>query len=115
MGGLALLAFDQELRFPLRLPYTNGHAGGAVFYDAGNVYTRTSQITFRTTPPPNDLNYLSHTIGLGLRYATPVGPVRVDFGYQLNPARFLLPTATAPNATARLPSFQFFFTFGSSF
>ena len=115
VGGLALLVFNQEMRFPLRLPYTDGHAGGALFYDAGNVYTRASQITFRSTPPPNDLNYPSHTIGFGVRYATPVGPVRVDFGYQLNPARFLLPTTTAPNATARLPAFQFFFTFGSSF
>jgi outer membrane protein assembly complex protein YaeT len=115
VGGLALLVFNQEMRFPLRLPYTDGHAGGALFYDAGNVYTRASQINFRTTPPANDLNYLSHTIGFGVRYATPVGPVRVDFGYQLNPARFLLPTTTAPTATARLPAFQFFFTFGSSF
>lgn len=115
VGGLALMVFNQEMRFPLRLPYTDGRAGGALFYDAGNVYTRASQITFRSTPPPNDLNYLSHTIGFGVRYATPVGPVRVDFGYQLNPARFLLPTATAPNATARLPAFQFFFTFGTSF
>ena len=113
VGGLAMLVFNQELRFPLRLPYTNGHAGGAVFYDAGNVYTRASQINFRKTPPPSDLNYLSHTIGLGLRYATPVGPVRVDFGYQLNPARFLLPKA--PGGLARLPSFQFFLTFGSNF
>jgi outer membrane protein insertion porin family len=113
VGGLAMLVFNQEMRFPLRLPYTAGHAGGAVFYDAGNVYTRASQITFRSTPPPGDLNYLSHTIGFGLRYATPVGPVRVDIGYQLNAARFLLPTA--PGGIARLPSFQFFFTFGSSF
>jgi outer membrane protein assembly factor BamA len=113
VGGLALLAFNQELRFPLRLPYTSGHAGGAVFYDVGNVYSSASRITVRYTPPPNDLNYLSHTIGLGIRYATPVGPVRVDFGYQINPAKFLLPTA--PGGVARLPSFQFFFSFGSGF
>ncbi|NDQ55900.1 MAG: BamA/TamA family outer membrane protein [Acidipila sp.] len=113
VGGLVLLAMNQELRFPLRLPYTNGHAGGAFFYDVGNVYSDVRKITLRSTPPPNDLNYLSHTIGVGIRYATPIGPVRVDFAYQLNPARFSLPTA--PGGLARIPSFQFFFSFGSGF
>jgi outer membrane protein assembly complex protein YaeT len=30
-------------------------------------------------------NYFSHTPGLGMRYHTPVGPIRVDFSYNLNP------------------------------
>src|SRR5207245_9913030 len=33
-------------------------------------------------------NYISHAIGLGVRYKTPVGPVRFDFGYNLNPTVF---------------------------
>ena len=33
-------------------------------------------------------DYISHAIGLGVRYKTPVGPVRFDFGYNLNPTVF---------------------------
>jgi outer membrane protein insertion porin family len=113
LGGLALLVFNQELRFPMELPFTQGRAGGAVFYDFGNVYGRVGRINFRATPPPNDLNYTSHTIGFGVRYATPIGPVRLDFGYLINAARFSLPSA--PGGVTRLPSFQFSFNFGSTF
>ena len=35
-----------------------------------------------------DYNYISHAIGVGVRYKTPVGPVRFDFGYNLNPPAF---------------------------
>ena len=35
-----------------------------------------------------DYNYISHAIGIGVRYKTPVGPVRFDFGYNLNPPAF---------------------------
>jgi outer membrane protein insertion porin family len=35
-----------------------------------------------------DFSYLSHAIGLGVRYKTPIGPVRFDFGYNLNPPAF---------------------------
>ena len=113
VGGLALLASNQELRFPLRLPYTTAAVSGALFYDAGNVYTSLSHITFRTTPPPSELNYLSHSVGFGVQYPTPVGPIRLDLGYLLNSPQFTLPTA--PNGLARLRHFEFFFTFGSPF
>jgi outer membrane protein insertion porin family len=33
-------------------------------------------------------NYISHAIGVGVRYKTPIGPVRFDFGYNLNPPKF---------------------------
>jgi outer membrane protein insertion porin family len=117
VGGLALLAFNQELRFPLKLPYAGNRIGGTLFYDAGNVYTDLSHITFRYTPASlTDLNYFSHTVGAGLRYATPIGPVRVDFGYQINPAQFSFtnPTTMQP-VTQRLPHFQFFFNIGPVF
>jgi outer membrane protein assembly factor BamA len=61
------------------------------------------------------LNYLSHTIGFGFRYATPIGPVRVDLGYQLNPARFVFVNPSGVAQIARLPRFQFFFNLGSIF
>jgi len=34
----------------------------------------------------NELNYFAHTVGLGFRYGTPVGPIRIDLGYQIKPA-----------------------------
>jgi outer membrane protein insertion porin family len=46
-----------------------------VFLDAGNVYPKISDID------PTDLRYAA---GLGLRYSTPVGPVRVDYGHKLD-------------------------------
>ena len=38
-----------------------------------------------------DYNYISQAIGVGVRYKTPVGPVRFDFGYNLNPPRSRVP------------------------
>jgi outer membrane translocation and assembly module TamA len=101
----------------LKLPYAGNRIGGTVFYDAGNVYTDVSHITFRYTPSSQtDLNYFSHTVGAGLRYSTPIGPVRVDFGYQINPARFSFTNQTTMQPeTQRLPHFQFFFNIGPVF
>jgi outer membrane protein insertion porin family len=119
IGGLALLVFNQELRFPMRLPFVGNRIGGAVFYDGGNVYSDFRHITFSASPSANNmnnLNYFSHTIGFGFRYATPVGPVRLDLGYQLNPPKFsFLNTTTNMVQVSQLPHFQFFFNIGSIF
>ncbi|MGA8144706.1 MAG: POTRA domain-containing protein [Candidatus Acidiferrales bacterium] len=122
IGGLALLAFNQELRFPMRLPLIGNRLGGTLFYDAGNVFTDVNHISFAWKPPANNnLAYFSHTIGFGVRYPTPVGPVRVDFGYQLNPAHYLGEVATPPPGQPPvtrmfgLPHFQFFFNIGPIF
>src|SRR5579871_20753 len=140
VGGQAELIFNQEIRFPMRLPFVGTSLGGAIFYDAGNVYTRLDQISFRLTLPKptllpqppntqnplctipsqctNSLNYFSNTVGLGLRYATPVGPIRVDLGYLINRPEIVVPCQTGSTACfklTRLPAFQIFFNFGSSF
>jgi outer membrane protein assembly complex protein YaeT len=116
VGGLALLVLNNELRFPLRLPRLGEQVGGAVFYDAGNAFSRLSQMTFRVTPrSPTELNYFSHTIGIGFRYATPIGPVRLDLGYQLNAAQFAVDDGMGSQRFLRVPRFQFFFNIGSIF
>lgn len=122
VGGLAEMVFNQELRFPMQLPFVGNAVGGTLFYDAGNVYSDLNSITFRTSPAsPAELNYLSHTIGFGIRYTTPVGPVRLDLGYLLNPAQFQTTcTVGAPGCAtgielSRVPKFQFFFNIGSVF
>ncbi len=113
IGGLALLEFNQELRFPLKLPYVGNRIGGTFFYDAGNVYTDLTHITWRYTPASlTNLNYLSHTVGAGLRYATPIGPVRIDFGYQINPAQFSFTNSTTNAAgDAAIAAFSILFQY----
>jgi outer membrane protein insertion porin family len=155
VGGQAMLVFNQEFRFPMRLPFVGTSLGGAIFYDGGNVYSRLSRISLRATLPgptfklipdpnnpsptapqipacdpnsncTNELNYFAHTIGLGVRYKTPVGPIRIDFGYQLNRPSFVIPIPCPSNCanfkvgslgqeSTRLPGFQIFFNLGSSF
>jgi outer membrane protein insertion porin family len=140
VGGQALIALNQEVRFPMHLPFIGSQFGGAIFYDGGNVFSQLSHVTFRYRPPTpvfdtpthceynctNELNYFSHTVGFGVRYATPVGPIRVDLGYQINRPLFVIPVPTPgispdPNTCpgmcegTRLPKFQIFFNLGPSF
>ena len=51
VGGQALLIFNQELRFPMKLPFIGTALSGALFYDGGNVYSRLGRISFGTSPP----------------------------------------------------------------
>jgi outer membrane protein assembly factor BamA len=74
VGGKQLFILNSEARFPLGIMKA---LGGVVFYDGGNVY---SAINLR-----NFADNYSNTIGIGLRYATPIGPIRIDFGRNLNP------------------------------
>ena len=117
IGGLGELIFNQELRFPMRLPFVGNRLGGTLFYDGGNVYTDVSHISLAWKAPSlTDLDYFSHTVGFGLRYPTPVGPVRVDFGYQLNPPYYqAMNTTTMLPEVLRLPHFGFFFNIGPIF
>src|SRR5262245_6404308 len=69
IGGLSMLEGSTEIRKPLV-----GKLGAVAFVDFGNVSDRSLHI-------PTSLLYAA---GPGLRYLTPVGPARIDFGYQLN-------------------------------
>jgi outer membrane protein insertion porin family len=127
VGGLAMLVFNQEIRFPMKLPFIGSKLGGALFYDAGNVFSRLGAITLRTAPSAfsqtsGNLSYFSHTVGFGFRYNTPIGPVRVDLAYQLNPALFYIPCTIGTigcgangEQLTRLPHFQLFFNLGDIF
>jgi outer membrane protein insertion porin family len=117
IGGLAVLMFNQELRFPMKLPFIGNRLGGTIFYDGGNVYSDVNHISVAWKPSStSNLNYFSHTVGFGFRYPTPVGPVRVDFGYQLNPAQYQATIPPNPfQQFFRLPHFEFSFNIGPIF
>ena len=73
-GGNELLLLNSEARIPV--PLKQG-LGLVVFYDGGNVFPTVGFHDFTSL--------YSNNVGLGLRYATPVGPVRIDIGHNLNP------------------------------
>ena len=71
VGGKAYGLFSVELRHRIY-----DHVEGALFYDAGKVFREPSQFSLS--------NWYS-SVGVGLRYLTPVGPLRIDYGYKLRP------------------------------
>ncbi|PYR04559.1 MAG: hypothetical protein DMF99_31360 [Acidobacteria bacterium] len=76
IGGDSMIAFSEELRAII-----SGNFGGVLFLDGGNVWLDSMGYSLR------DLRY---AVGPGLRYQTPIGPIRFDVGYQLNPIPGLL-------------------------
>ena len=85
VGGKALLINSLEMRFPL----VGDNLSGVLYHDAGNVYTQLSKVTLRSTQRGvTDFDYMVHSIGIGVRYRTPVGPIRFDIGYSPNSPRF---------------------------
>ncbi len=140
IGGQAELIFNQDLRFPMHLPFIGDRLGGALFYDAGNVFPSIREITLHSSAPApvlgnltgvdglplptsclanctNQMRYFSHTVGFEFRYGTPIGPVAVDLGYQLNPGSFVNPAGGTSGAVtvSKVPAFQFFINLGTTF
>lgn len=136
IGGDALFFNTVELRFPLLFP----NLTGVVFHDMGNIYTTFSDISLayhqpNTQPSYQNFNYAVQAPGFGLRYKTPVGPVRVDFAYTLNPTTYqgfnrnesIQQIVACPGGVTNNPSspcyvspqklsrFQFFFSIGQAF
>ena len=64
-----------------------------------------------------DFNYYEHNVGVGARYNTPVGPIRVDLSYSLNPPVYpvLFDFANNPPHVGQASHFNFFFSIGQSF
>ena len=154
LGGSALLLNNFELRFPSpTLPFVQDNMSFALFHDMGNVFTdgkhmldsllRWHQNKALCSQGLNTVfqagsgaarcnyNYVSHAIGLGIRYKTPVGPVRLDLAYSINPPSYnglkgnfqdliYCTTLTAPGCNStpqvqKVRSFQFFFSIGQAF
>jgi len=149
IGGAGVLINTIELRLPPpTLPWVGKTVSFVPFHDMGNVFTNGSDIwpsifRFRqqnregcrnlTPGPPTGpitstgqqgtctFNYFSHALGLGLRYRTPVGPIRVDFSYNLNPPIYPVTYDAVKEMNLANPyvgegsHFNFFFSLGQSF
>ena len=107
VGGSAVFVNNFELRFPsVAMPYVHDRIGFSLFHDMGNVFARPQEMLSSIgrwhQPHPEvcfqepaygqlsacNYNYVSHSVGVGVRYQTPIGPLRFDFGYNLNPPAF---------------------------
>ena len=107
-AGLRVFVNTVELRPPApTLRWVGTDLCFVLFHDMGNAFQKSSQVwptalrtkqphsytcrnvtvpyTTYNTPDTCDFNDFSHALGLGLRYHTPIGPVRADFSYNLNP------------------------------
>jgi len=146
VGGTALFVNNLELRFPeTTLPYLGEGFGFAIFHDMGNVFTAPHDmlkglmrwhqpnpaqclLPGGTTNPQcytqfnnSGYDYTSQALGVGLRYKTPIGPLRFDFGYNLNPTRYFqalpsdAPGQPSTFETQRLKHFNVFFSIGQPF
>jgi len=125
IGGNALLTNTLELRFPL----IGDNLGGVLFNDLGNVYSAVNKISlgFRQENLQT-FDYAVQGFGFGLRYRTPLGPVRVDFSLSPNSPRFFgcegsinqlyqcgVPGSSVPQTVQRINIFQFHFSLGQAF
>ena len=131
LGGSALLFNQTELRFPL----IGDDIGGVLYHDMGNVYSSIDNLSGRIHQRNlQDFDYMVHAVGFGVRYRTPVGPVRLDLGYSVNPPYFfgfkgtaqdLVTAGVNPCSPAspvanqcvvqNVSHFQFFFSIGQTF
>ena len=92
VGGNELLILNSELRIPAPQIYKN--VGFALFYDGGNVFSHVGFTNLHAG--------FSNTLGVGLRYQTAVGPIRIDLGHNLN-------------ALSGIKATQLFITLGQAF
>jgi outer membrane protein assembly factor BamA len=90
-GGEFLLLANVEIRYPLPF-FARWNFSGSFFLDSGNVWEDASDVSsddfnltsgiYETTE--DDYRY---GVGFGIRYNTPIGPIRLDWGFPLKPDR----------------------------
>ena len=73
IGGNKFVQFNAEVRFPL-VPQAGVY--GVVFFDTGDIYSESEDI---------ELDNLRESAGGGIRWLSPMGPVRLEYGYILDP------------------------------
>jgi len=134
VGGQAVFVNNLELRLPAPvLPVVGSSVNFVVFHDMGNVFQHPSDMfpsIARFHQPDSDtckdvsksvgacnFNYFSHAVGLGARYNTPVGPIRADFSYNLNPPIYpvIYDFNNSLPHVGQASRFNFFFSIGQSF
>jgi outer membrane protein assembly complex protein YaeT len=96
IGGHSFMNFSTEMRANVWRSL-----GAVVFLDGGNVWTN---------PWDFNVNDMRYDVGPGLRYQTPIGPIRADLGFQLNPIPGLL-----VNGKEEARHFRFHFSIGQAF
>ena len=120
LGGNALFFHQTEYRFP----FLSDNMEGVLFHDFGNIFAGLSDFSFRVHQKDlTDFNYMVHAAGFGVRYRTPVGPIRLDLAYSINPPRFNGLVGTyqqllfggATRQVTSVSHFQFFFSIGQAF
>ena len=119
LGGNALLMNSVELRFPL----IGDNIGGVLFNDMGNVYSSLGNLSLRFSQRDrSDFDYAVQSFGFGIRYRTPVGPVRVDLSLSPNSPHFYgfkgtydqLIFGGGTQVLQRINVFQFHFSLGQA-
>ena len=72
-GGDKMIQFNLEYILPI---FPSAGVKGVFFFDAGNVYKKDDSI---------DAGNFKKTAGLGVRWYSPMGPLRLEWGWNLNP------------------------------
>ncbi len=120
LGGDALFFHSTEVRFPL----IGDNLGGVFFHDMGNVYDNIKDISLRFRQRNlQDFDYAVQSVGFGIRYRTPIGPIRADFSFSPNAPRFFGFKGTYEEliqnqgvlTNQKISLFQFHFSLGQTY